>query len=48
MEQQISSLEQRLVRRERELHSAVEDAKVASRIERARLESMHAQVRVNL
>lgn len=43
MEQQLSALEARLVRREKELMGAMEEGKVAARIEAARLQSMHAQ-----
>mmetsp|Transcript_4901 Transcript_4901/g.8027 ORF Transcript_4901/g.8027 Transcript_4901/m.8027 type:complete len:94 (-) Transcript_4901:39-320(-) len=43
MEGALNALEQRLQRREKELMSAVEDTKAAAAVERARLESIHAQ-----
>jgi hypothetical protein len=43
MEQQLSALESRLERREKELMGAIEEGKVAARIETARLQSMHSQ-----
>jgi len=42
MEAQLSALESRLQRRERELTAAVEEGRNASKIERARLEALHA------
>jgi hypothetical protein len=42
MEAQLSALESRLQRRERELTAAVEEGRSASKIERARLEALHA------
>lgn len=39
----MEQLESRMVRREKELQAAVEEGKVASKVERARLESLHKQ-----
>jgi hypothetical protein len=43
LESQLGQLEGRLERRERELLAAVEEGRSAARVERARLESLHAQ-----
>ncbi|KAJ1436618.1 hypothetical protein B484DRAFT_253577 [Ochromonadaceae sp. CCMP2298] len=43
MEASIEALEGRLKRRERELQGVVEETKAAAQLERARLESLHAQ-----
>lgn len=45
MESQIEALEVRMQRREKELMSAVEEAKASAAVERSRLEALHAQVR---
>jgi ABC-type phosphate transport system auxiliary subunit len=45
VESQIEALEVRMQRREKELMSAVEEAKAAAAVERSRLEALHAQVR---
>jgi len=42
-ETQIGSLEKRLVRREKELQVAIDEGKSASKLERARLESIHRE-----
>lgn len=44
MESQIAGLEVRMQRREKELMTAVEDAKSAAATERSRMEALHAQV----
>ena len=44
MEKAVAQLEQRLLRREQELAAAVDDAKAAQRLERSRMEALHAQV----
>lgn len=48
MESQIDALEVRLQRREKELLSAVDEAKAAAALERSRLEALHAQVQPRL
>ena len=42
-ETQIGSLEKRLIRREKELQVAIDEGKSASKLERARLESIHRE-----
>ncbi len=44
MEKQLEDVEQRMVRRERELKSIIEEVKSSAKMERSRLESIHAQV----
>ena len=44
MEHQIDSLEKRLVNRESELKSAIDESKAMSRMERSRLMAIHTQV----
>jgi len=44
MENQINSLEKRLVHREEELKTAIEESKASARIERSRLIALHTQV----
>jgi len=44
MENQINSLEQRLIHREQELKGAIEESKAAAKMERSRLTAIHTQV----
>ena len=44
MERQLKAMEVRLARRESELLSAVEESRAAAKMERIRLQAMHAQV----
>ena len=44
MENQINSLEQRLIHREQELKGAIEESKAAAKMERSRLIAIHTQV----